>query len=563
MEILTTNNPAMKEEFKPATAQMPNQNIVKIEDPGNVLHAEAPSTTNNMMNKPTATTAKPDEPASTSLFVGKVTPVSTPKQSTMDVDEEVNWVKINTQENVEKEENQKAADTINKRNDAIYGSIADLAADALAQEEKRDAEAAEKLQNAEYVESISEPLNGVNGDKVVYSSIPKATKKKDISETLFDDGSDFDDTELVPSYEEDEEEIPEAEDTEAPDPSDEEKYGEYIRGLESARVNRQEKQVVKEIKSRNVEIVAVPKDKMRTAGDQSFLNAVNKFKKDNFAVVTVPLINSGFNASIVGTGVVDLNNLYLKVDQKTTVLDYQSEQMKVIMKNVVGTNPKINPNNLRNAIHFQDFQMMAFGHICATLNEVETVTNCTECGKPFHITSKPADLLMNMDELAEAAAKIDGAASTDEISLLSKNTVVRTDDNIVIYLGHPSYSESLRMMSAFRNYASEMSSNEQYRFNEALRLLYMIRKIELPGGMTSSNVYQNFVALSLLSSEDMSFLEREIDKMYKQIITPKFGIKEVTCPHCKKVNTNIAYDNLTDLLFYHTTVSKYLEKPEV
>lgn len=370
---------------------------------------------------------------------------------------------------------------------------------------------------------------------------------------------------LMPSYDESEAEEnnePKAEEK-APDPGDEE-YGKYIREMDVAEVPHSDAPAVRTIRESMVEVTDSGRNgkNSQPLGDQAFLNAITKFKKDKFGKVTVLLPNSGFFCDVVGTGVVDLTNLYMNVDQNMSTYDYQLEQMRVVIKNVVGTNPKINPANLQNMIHFQDFNMLAFGHICATMKSIETVTNCTECGKPFRITSRPNDLIINMADFSERWAQIENAPNVEAYSLMTRNRTVHTSINIDVILGHPSYAEIIRCIRGYQHYVQDMTAADAHRFESMLQLLYMIRRIKLPNGVSSNNIHQNYLALMLLSQEDLDLVNREATAMRNEIMVPKFGIKEVTCPHCHQTVRDIAFDGLLDLLFYHTTISSYLNNPE-
>lgn len=369
----------------------------------------------------------------------------------------------------------------------------------------------------------------------------------------------IDPDELLPGYEEDEKpETPEAEDTE-PDP-DTDEYALFIKNLPIVSDKEPDKgYAVTRIREATVNIVKTNPDKtVNNLGNQAFQNAVANFKRDNFSKITVPLVNSGFMADVVGTGVVDLQNLYSMTDENMTPYDYQLERMAAIIRNVVGTNPRINPVQLRNSIHFQDYDMLAFAHICATLKTVETVANCTECGKPFHITSKPINLLLNMDELYEKRMAIESAANVEENSLMTSSRVISTESGMEVTLAHPSYAEMVRSIRGFQDFSADMTEANRIRFQNMIDILLMIRKIRLPNGIQSNNILQNYDALMLLNQSDFSLIQREVADMRKDIIVPRFGVREVECPHCHRPIKNIAYNNLDELLFFHLQVEAFL-----
>ena len=206
--------------------------------------------------------------------------------------------------------------------------------------------------------------------------------------------------------------------------------------------------------------------------------------------------------------------------------------------------------------------MLAYAHICATLEKIETVTNCKECGKPFRITSDSTSLLMNQDELYERRMQIENAPNAEAYSLMTHNREVRTPSGILVVLGHPSYAEIIRCIRGFQQFSENMSNADRRRFEGMLTLLYMIRKIQLPNGVTSNNIYQTYMALMLLSQRDLDMVNKESESMRKEILVPKFGVKEVRCPHCGRIIKDVAYDNLLEMLFYHTTVASYLMENE-
>lgn len=382
-----------------------------------------------------------------------------------------------------------------------------------------------------------------------------------------DSNADVDVDDLLPSYytsEEEEEmeaekETPKADENEAPDVNDEAAYSEYIRNLEVAKVDPIDS-VVRVVKNRQVDVVPAKDKSGKFLGDQSFLNAINRFKRDNFTVISVPLVNSGFIADVVGTGEVDLTQLYTRVSEQTSRMDYDIEKMRTIIKNVVGTHPRIDAMQLRNKIHYRDFDMLAWGHICATLDTVEIVTNCDDCGKPFRITSSPRALLMNMDEMLKRQKEIEEADDINRYSLLVSNRKITTSNLFEITIGHPTYAEIIQQMGQLRKYATDGSFTqiETNRFINMADVLYQVRLIKLPNGVVTSNIYQVYHALNLLSEDDFKLVEDEIVDMRKEILEPKFGIAAVTCPHCGHAMHDIPYDGLDDLVFFHTMVSRMM-----
>jgi len=299
--------------------------------------------------------------------------------------------------------------------------------------------------------------------------------------------------------------------------------------------------------------------KTNPMGDQAFLNAVAKYKKDNFRVVKAVMINSGFEIGEVGTGPVDLYQLYMTTDQNTTVLDYQLAKMTTVIKNVVSTTPAVDPMQLKNVLHFADYQMLAYAHVAATLKEVEMLHTCNKCGKDFHIKAASTDLILNADEMREKAQRIHNATSIEENSLMTKDVTYTTESGFVIVLGHPSYAEYAAYMRELRDIVANGDTVVNNRIEEMNEILPFIRKITLPTGVYTSNLFQRFTAIGLLSDDDFNGLSKEVANLAKQIIIPKFGVKKIKCPHCGEVITDIAYDDLDNLLFFHFTVNRLLK----
>jgi len=436
--------------------------------------------------------------------------------------------------------------------------------EAMAAEEDRLERADATLADEEAREELLGNTTSQPSGTVTYDQISLAERKKDSRRST---DPEIDPYDLMPAYSEDEVDEDESPSTDEkketdPNPNDAE-YGQFIREMEVVTLPESDANVVKTIRDPVVEITdSGRKRNNQPLGDQAFLNAITKFKKDKFGKVTVVLPNSGFTCDIVGTGVVDLTNLYMNVDQNMTTYDYQLEQMRTIIKNVTGTSPRVDPRDLANMIHHRDFMILAFGHICATMKTVETVANCTECGKAFRITSRPNDLLINMDDMQERRIQIENAPNIEAYSLMSRNRTVYTSIGIEVTIGHPSYAELIRCIRSFQSYSQNMTAADAHRFESMLQLLNMVRKIKLPNDVTAANIFQNYQALQLLAQEDLEKINREVNDMNKDVIEPKFGIREVTCPHCKQVVKDIAYEGLLDLLFYHTTVSSYLNNPE-
>lgn len=345
-----------------------------------------------------------------------------------------------------------------------------------------------------------------------------------------------------------------------PDPGSEE-YREYVRNLPVTDVEDDIESPLILIREPGVSVIK-KSGKNQVIGDQAFMNAITNFKKTTFGKMTVPMVNSGFRVDVVGTGVVDMQNLYMNISEGTSRYDYDIEKMKILIRNVVGTYPKIHSMDLGSMLHYRDYEMLSFAHVCATLKKVETLTNCTSCGQAFRMETDPTKLLLNRKEIYDQAMKIDNAPNIEACSLMTHYHEVDTAVGIRITLGHPSYAEYIRCITGFQSKLQELTPADQRRFSSMLPILIYVRKAELPIGTKSNNIYQHYLALGMLSSTDFDLVTAEVDKMNSEIIEPKYGIKEVRCPICGAVVKDIPYENLLDLLFIHTTVSGILSNPK-
>lgn len=460
----------------------------------------------------------------------------------------------------------------------------DMLTEALAEEEAREARIGETLEDEDKRQELyqgDEPqqdrkvkyVPDIGGDDVQKSNAEAAAPRpvSNVQRTKIDSSADIADTDdLVPSYDFEEETTPpEAEETtdKRPTPNQsEEEYASYLKGLSTVELNDKEtdESIIQTVRSRTsmTPVDSGRMNKSKIVGDQAFLNAINKYKKDNFRTVSVPLVNSGFTVDIVGTGEIDLTLLYSAVDQNTLAVDYELEKMRTIIRNVVGTTPRIDRNDLRNMIHFADYQLMAYAHISATLKDVELIHTCDECGKDFHIVSKSSDLILNMDELREKMHLIRSADTIKENSLMATDMKMTTNSGFAINLGHPSYSEYIQYLTEMKRLVTDLPATESTRLTTLTEILPFIRSIDMPNGVHTNSLYQRYLAIGLLSEDDYAEMLEAIEGMRKKIITPRFGIKRVACPHCHKVNTDITYRDLNDLLFFHITVTRLLKQTE-
>lgn len=475
-------------------------------------------------------------------------------------------VHLDPEQMADTERNAKA-DAHNKAKNADLFNMID---DAMKNEEQRVIDIDKKLSDPDSRAEIYTSPNDPEG-KTTYTPPIEAEPGANVTqmkrEPVATDAPDPDD--LVPAYDFTEDtKTPEAteptpEDTRPTEKNSEKEYAEYIQKLTVVDYDEDDS-VVKIVKEKAVvDVVDSGRNRTKILGDQAFLNSITKFKKDNFRTVDVPLVNSGFMASMVGTGAVDLTLLYDQTNQSTTAVDYELEKMRIVIRNVVDTHPRIDRNDLRNMIHFGDYQIMAYAHVVATLAKVELVQTCTDCGKDFRITANSRDLLLNMNELRDKQNMITSSTSISQCSLMDRDRKMSDKDGFQIFLGHPSYVDYIQYLAELRQLTEQLNRGQATRIAQMADILPFVRKIGMPNGVYTNNLYQRFLAVTMLSDGTYNQMVDMVHSMAKEIITPKFGIRKVVCPHCGKVNTDITYDNLNDLLFFHIMVSRLLNATEV
>lgn len=302
--------------------------------------------------------------------------------------------------------------------------------------------------------------------------------------------------------------------------------------------------------------------RFKEGGDQAFSNTLAKMKKNMFRTVQVPLINSGFWVDVVGTGAADLIMLCSGVDQNTTWIEYEMEKMKTTLRGIVSTMPKVPMESIRNRIHSADYQMLAFGRVCATFNEISSVGSCPECGGEVRYKANPADMLLNYDEMASKINQMREVKSATELSLLKTDrTFLFESSGIKIVMGHPTYIDTVSQYDSVRYYRDPSNGLTESQFNRMMKqflILTMVRSAVLPDGTRAANIYQKYLAIGMLNSDELQELEDCAREMNKQIITLTFGIKDVICPHCGKKVTIDAGNDIDDLVFMHSTVTRAL-----
>lgn len=488
--------------------------------------------------------------------------------------------KINETEEALRERNEKAE----KISRSGYDTTIDMIQNAIKAEDARVERHTEALEDEETRKKIMTPDMERESNTVHYRAdfdqdkedssrsddiVNTSDEMKNLPKSPFEDEL-IDEDELVPSYDDDSEETEEDDTAEVTDvprtktkrpaPEDSQAvYIKYVKDLETTTLPELPNRALTVTRERSI-IEPVPSGRMKSTkslGDQAFLNSINKFKRDNFRTVTIPLVNSGFCVDIVGTGAVDLALLYNNTDQNTDAATYEIEKMRVILRNVVGTHPKVDKNDLRNMIHFADYQLMAYAHIAATLKNVEILQQCEDCGNDFHIVADSADLIMNMDELQDRMTAIRNTDDISQYSLMTTNKQMTTNNGFIVHFGYPSYADYINYLAEMKALSTNrMNQAELNRIRSMAAILPYVRNVILPNRVHTTNLYQRFVAITMLEDQDYNELESAINKMKEKIIWPRFGVKKVVCPYCKKVNTDIPYENLQDLLFFHFMVSR-------
>lgn len=316
------------------------------------------------------------------------------------------------------------------------------------------------------------------------------------------------------------------------------------------------KDLVSVVRDRHMktEIISTGRFESKSLADQAFINSVNKFKAKNFRTVRVPLINSGFFVDMVGTGSNDLVMFYDSSDQNISAAEYAMNRMKTIMKACVGAEPKVNPNELKNLIHNADYRMMSYGYVCATLEEIVFPHTCEKCNHTFKVKTNPAEMLLNADKMEERIQRIRSAKNASDNSLMAKEVKLSFDSGFEVTVGHSSYYDEVVMLNALNHYIQTLKPIEAAQLARLSNNLLYIKKISLPNGLKAANVYQTFKALQLMNLDEYSQVMDAIKTLTDMIITPKIGVSDVECPHCKEVIKSIELDSVEELVFFHSMV---------
>ena len=317
-----------------------------------------------------------------------------------------------------------------------------------------------------------------------------------------------------------------------------------------------EPSVVTVLRNRKVktEIVSSGRFDSKVLGDKAFDNHINRFKQRNYRQVRVPLVNSGILADFVGTGANDLIMMYGNTDQNIPASEYEQLKMQSIIRSIVSTTPKVDSSQLKNIIHHKDYEMMSFGHLCATLDEIIIPHTCEKCNRSFKIKSKPMDLLLNAKDFQERTDDISTAKNAENQSLMAHDVTQEFESGFKVTVGYPSYYEELVALRSLSHYVDTLSQVEAYRLAQMSTSLMYIKSLRLPDGLYANNMYQKFKAIRMMPMHESTTIFDTIDKMVKEVIVPKFGAANVKCPHCGEAIETVTIDSVTAMVFYHTTV---------
>lgn len=495
-------------------------------------------------------------------FMAGSTPVATTSESSgsaniMQVTEEdfKNAIPI-TAEDADREAEEKIIKNVNHG----FADMMKTLDDGLAEEDAR----IDRLEEIG-VEAYQEASHGARSETVeVESDEARKVNQDELRRSSGDpDYAIVSDEDFVPDFEEDDdEETKPAEKTETVNTDDDEDRSSadavlnVLGAAPTVEFNNGPKDLVSVVRDRHMkaEIVSTGRFESKSLADQAFINSVNKFKAKNFRTVRVPLINSGFFVDMVGTGSNDLVMFYDSSDQSISAAEYAMNRMKTIMKACVGAEPKVNPNELKNLIHNADYRMMSYGYVCATLEEIVFPHTCPKCNHTFKVKCNPAEMLLNADKLEERIQKIRTAKNAADNSLMAKEVKLSFDSGFEVTVGHSSYYDEVVMLNALNHYIQTLKPIEAAPLARMSTNLLYIKKISLPNGLKAANVYQTFKALQLMNLDEYEQVMDAIKSLTDMVITPKLGVSDVECPHCKEIVKEIEIDSVEELVFFHTMV---------
>ena len=355
---------------------------------------------------------------------------------------------------------------------------------------------------------------------------------------------DFDDLktdEFLPDFEDDEDDKkPKQEDTaEAEDDIDEDTPELEIRYREEERLEKiirdtpevsldADASPVIRVSQKKTEIIEVPgnnSDRVKELSDDAFLTRLTKIRRKNFRVVEVPLLNSGFVVSMNGISPGDLVALYNIVEQHAnggiSAIDYLNAQMKTIAKAIVKIHPHFDKSNLHYMIHYADLNLLMYAVVAATLEDAKyPIDACEGCSKAFRITVPSTDIILNKDDIKDRAEQIYNATEMQSIDRYSDNSSLTEVDKMALL---------------------ECATTE----------LPWIKSIVGPGGIKARGPYQTTKLLGMMENDERRQIIENIRMMQKDLIPIKLGVRNVKCPHCGHVHSEIQISSLAALVFFN------------
>ena len=165
-------------------------------------------------------------------------------------------------------------------------------------------------------------------------------------------------------------------------------------------------------------------------------------------------------------------------------------------------------------------------------------------------------MLLNADKMEERIQRIRSAKSASDNSLMAKEVKLSFDSGFEVTVGHSSYYDEVVMLNALNHYIQTLKPIEAAPLARLSNNLLYIKKISLPNGLKAANVYQTFKALQLMNLDEYSQVMDAIKTLTDMIITPKIGVSDVECPHCKEVIKSIELDSVEELVFFHSMVTQ-------
>ena len=389
---------------------------------------------------------------------------------------------------------------------------------------------------------------------------------------------DYDDLktdEFLPDFEDDEDEKKPKEEAQADEDDDidedtpeleiryreEERLEKIIRETPEVSLEADTSPVI-HVSQKKTEVIEVPgnnSDRVKELSDDAFLTRLTKIRRKNFRVVEVPLLNSGFVVSMNGISPGDLVALYNIVEQHAnggiSAIDYLNAQMKTIAKAIVKIHPHFDKSNLHYMIHYADLNLLMYAVVAATLEDAKyPIDACEGCGKAFRITVPSTDIILNKDDIKDRAEQIYNATDVKQTSLLEKNVIMRFPSEFEVVLGHASIGDQRALMQSIDRYSDNASLTEVDKMallECATTELPWIKSIVGPGGIKARGPYQTTKLLGMMENDERRQIIENIRMMQKDLIPIKLGVRNVKCPHCGHVHSEIQISSLAALVFFN------------